>query len=451
MKNILLSVVAGAIFSASLYGFYSKNNDESTKTEASTLTETNVISSDFDNLVSLLAIQNQTNRNNQLRQFFIAYLRADNSSRIAPLIRPLEEANDRQLSFKIALSVWQELDNKALVNWLEKQTPHQDLDSALDNLLKQNSLTLEFSLAYAGKIHNDQDRFHHLSELITQNVLTHSKPIILWAIEKSYERDEWLALAFTTISTQSLIDAINSLPLLENANKEQRHLAIQTIMNNYKVGTFNSDNLLVIQSLTPVSIQLELIDALLPLLVQEPGLTVAELGNMISNLPPGITKDLFYEQIAMNWASKNPKEAAKYAVSLEGKTRELAVNGVVTSWLEDDLEATDAWLKTVDGNIDLAADTLGRGSAMLGNHQVAEEWIGAINDEHMKTVAILDVIHGWYTESPEAGIYHLVYQKHLTDDQKLELLQTIYPGESFDTPMAALDDIGRLEGLQPVF
>ena len=66
----------------------------------------------------------------------------------------------------------------------------------------------------------------------------------------------------------------------------------------------------------------------------------------------------------------------------------------------------------------------------------------------MRTDAIIDVLNRYYEESPESGIYHLVYQKSLTTKQKLDLLHQRYPGEVFLAPVDALNDIGRLENLR---
>ena len=119
--------------------------------------------------------------------------------------------------------------------------------------------------------------------------------------------------------------------------------------------------------------------------------------------------------------------------------------------MNQDLEATDEWLKSLDGNVDLAASTLGRGSAKLGNIEIADNWVNHIEEESLRTDAIVNVLQGYYAESPESGIYHLVFQKSLSTRQKLDLLHDIYPGEVFITPMDALDQIGRLEGLSSAF
>ena len=211
----------------------------------------------------------------------------------------------------------------------------------------------------------------------------------------------------------------------------------------------DTEALMAMQTLTPYKIREELIGALLPLFIQqEDGFTLNSLSSLIDSLNPGDAKDSYHELLALNWANKDPNEAARYAASLSGETRALAVNGVVDTWMKSDLESTDKWLKSLDGNIDLAASTLGRGSANLGNIQIADEWINHIEDEQLRTEAIIEVINGYYQESPEAGIYHLVYQKSLTTQQKLDLLHQKYPGEVFLSPMDALDNIGRLENLK---
>ena len=450
MKIFVILVSASTIFIGTIYTLYSKLENKNQESHISESEQKDDLLSELGQLKSLLDISNISERNIRMAQFISTHM-IGNESHIINLIGQLNHVPNRQLCYKLAFYEWQKFDVRAFSTWLKNKAPNLDFDSALINLLEQKLTLLTYRFNYADKISNEEYRRNHLTGLISDNISKDPESIILWSLEKNKKREKWFELSYEKLSIHSISDAITSLKTLKNGTNEQLHSAIQAIITHYQIGTSAQKNLLAIQSLLPMNIREELIGALLPLLIQEPNLKISDLGNLLEGLPPSGITNAFYEQVALNWASKDPQEAAKYVESLEGETKEIATNGVVTSWLQKDLEAADAWLKTIDGNVDLAANTLGRGSAMLGNHQIADEWISVIEDEHMKTVAILDVLHGWYTESPEAGIYHLVYQKHLTDEQKIELLQYIYPGEHFETPMSALDNIGRLEGLTPAF
>lgn len=401
-------------------------------------------------LSSLLQIDDLVERERQLKSYFSSRLKKDPKA-VLGLIARLNNRTDRELSYQVALLVWHRENIGALTNWLNTQAPTQDLDPALLALIELGltySSKLEFILLCTERLFDPDSQNEAISRLLTVWAVAEAERIILWSLTQDHERDKWLMQVFQRLTTNSLSDAITSLSLLQHGTPQQLRLAIQTIIDFYQVNTVDEQTLVAMQTLIPYSIREEIIGALLPLLVQENGLTLDNLVSLINSLESGDAKNSYREQLALNWAIKDPKEAAEYAASLSGEARTLAVNGVVSTWMQADLESTDQWLKTLDGDIDLAASTLGRGSANLGNVQIADEWINHIKDEQLRTEAIIDVINGYYQDSPEAGIYHLVYQKSLTTQQKLDLLHQKYPGEVFISPMEALDELGRLENLK---
>lgn len=462
MKNKFIYVISGFIVLSVVCVFAYIPGEKKTQTvtkknlqistEVAVLSVPTLISQTIENeqIEDLLAINNEFERDNRLELFFKRYI-PKNKLVAIDLIEQLYNPSDRQVCFKAALNIWHDVDDNTLSEWLVNQARKQDLDPALVSLVEKESSDLEYNLAYANKIFNEELRAKNLNHLINSWVTIKPNSIVLWALGlEQQEQNEWLELTFKLLTPYSLASAVNALPLLEAASQNQLQLSIQTIIDNYKIGGLNEDSYYAILYLSPSKIREELVMALLPLLVQEDELTKDNISSLLSLLPSEI-EGSYYELVALNWAKKDPVEAAEYAQSLQGEARKLAVNGVVNSWLEKDLSAADQWLKTLDGNIDLAASSIGRGSAKRGNVQIADDWLNAIEDEKLRIRTIAGVMRDWYKESPEAGIYRLVYQKSLTVQQKLDLLHEAYPGEVFQSPVEALDEIGRLEGLQSVF
>lgn len=449
MKKVLIPAVICGLVLGVTYLFPSITDDSNAEINSSPQVKTITETSEYSELIAILAVTNSSERDYRLQQFFTGYI-SESPYDAIEMIKQLDNLPDRQVSYKIAMLIWHNTDMRSLLEWLENETPDPSLDIALVELSQMDLLEMKYGLTYAEKIFDDRIQETQLSRLISDWVLIDPEKIVLWSTN-SNQRDAWLSLAFKILTIDSIDSAINALSALETGTPDQRYIAIQTIIDNYRFGKITPETITLMQSLIPYEIREEVIGALLQLIAQEEWVTLDDLNTLLNSLLPGSIQDAYHEQVALNWAIKDPVEAAKYAQTLTGSARELALNGVVTSWIQTDLEATDEWLKTLDGNLDLAANTIGRGSAKLGNIAIADNWINHIEDEKIRTEAIIDVIDGWYEESPEAGIYHLVYQKSLTSQQKLDMLHQIYPGEVFITPEDALNDIGRLEGLQSPF
>lgn len=449
MKKIVIPVAVFGLVFATVYFLSASSRDSNSDVGDQTSHKPLTATSDTSEFQSLLKISDVIDRDRRLEQFFTRQMQ-NNQSHALMAIGQLPSTKLRQDSYKIALKVWSKQDPIAFRHWLEINAPNPDLDPALLYLLEAGSPDLELVLLYAEKVFDERVRNTKLGLLIAEWSLIKTEQTILWALAIDKDRDDWLALSFERLTLDSLTKAVMSLSILESGSPDQIHLAIQTIIDNYKLGFGDIESLAAMESLIPYEIREELIGAMLPILILEEELTLADLDTLLSSLLPGGIKDSYHEQVSLSWAQRDPREAASYAETLTGETRDLAVNAVVSSWMHNDLESTDAWLRTLEGNLDLAANTLGRGSASLGNIEIADTWLNQIENGDMRTEAITDVIRGWYDEDPKSGIYHLVYQENLSKQQKLNLLHEIYPGEVFISPNEALDNIGRLEGLRPV-
>lgn len=406
--------------------------------------ETKVYKSDTE-LQALLAISDLVERERQLNHFFAENMR----------VRPLQtleaieltpSQKDRILLYRFAFDGWYSLDASAVFLWFASERRDKDLVSTLKILLKKSEV-LEHSLMFASALTPSSIKEEFLMALFEEWILKNPQEILRWSL-KNAEVNKWIFQAFKVMTQQSMATAIRSLSYLVSQNNIVLKTAIQAIIDNYGLGEMNAEALLALEQLTPYLLKEELISALLPLLANDENVTLADIYKLINSLAAGSFRDSLHELVALNWAEKKPQEAAKYAESLTGETRELALNAVVTAWIDQDLEAADEWLKDVKGDIDLAAMTIGRGSARLGNVQISDEWLGHIVDPQIRTEAVLDVIKTYYERSPESGVYHLIYQQNLTKQQKLEILHQMYPNESFAEPVDALNNLGRLENLK---
>ncbi len=324
-------------------------------------------------------------------------------------------------------------------------------DKLFINMVNDNTVDLTNKLNLAETISDDSRRNKTLSKLIHQKVFTDTEEIIRWSIEQKEHREEWLELVFTILSNSMFTSAIQSLTFLHDSSLTQQRLAIQTIIDNFKIGNINNtDNILPLFSLTPNELRSEAVYALLPLLVQEKNLNFDDLNRMTALLSDKV-EDSYYEQLTINWASRDPNQAAKYAEKLHGNARHFAINGVIKSWAKKDLDAANNWLTTIEDDQDLIAETMGYEAAKKGNVQLANEWANKIKDSKLQFNAISYLIRYWYKESPEAGIFRLVFQQSLTTQQKLSLLHEVYPDEVFISPLDAFNNLERLEGLESVF
>lgn len=411
--------------------------------------EVSVLSPIHADLLMILEINNKLEKVNQLNQFFLEHMGKD-ALKILLFISNLNNASDRQLSYDLALAVWFSNDAYAMTQWLSNESPREDFDLALRHLIVASS-RLENSLLFAEKMYTENIRKDEITRLFKEWVSLDAKQIVHWSIASGKDSVTWLRLAFTLFNNESHLTAIQNLAYMNAENIVQVSSALQIMIDNYTFGIVKDDALVALHALTPYKIREEAIVALLPLYANEKHLDLDMITALVDGLLPGTLQDELYELLALNWVNKNPSEAGELAQSLTGDIRAQALSAVAGSWAKKDLRSADEWLKTVNGNIDLASGTIARESAILGNTQISDEWLDDIIEEDIRDAAIKDVLQSYYQESPAAGIYHLVYQKNLTVEKKLQLLHEIYPDEFFLSPNQALDEIGRLEGLQGVY
>jgi len=446
-KNVIL-ISTGFIITIVLAVFYTFTNDSKPDANQAKIPEAALPSAYFD-LQGLLALPNTPEKTQKLNQFFTENM-LNGPLKTLAIIAKLDSLADKQLCYDLALAIWFTHDVTALSQWLKNESSRIDLDPALNNLIFVSS-SAKNSLLFADKISGVTTREQELTRLFDKWISTSTEHVIHWAIEKRPDSNTWLILAFKLLSMESHTKVISSLSFLNVDNLEQVRTALQTIIDNYTFGTISEDALIALQTLEPYAIREEAIAALLPLLANEKHLSIASITAVLESLVAGELKDKLQELLALNWANKNPEEAGLFAQSLTGDARAHALSAVAESWAKQDLEAADEWLKTMTGNLDLASSSIAREAAKLGNIQISDEWIDDIIEEEIRDEAIEEAIQTYYKESPASGIYHLVYQKNLTTQKKLQLLHEIYPNEHFLTPNQALDEIGRLEGLTSGF
>lgn len=446
-KNITL-IALGSTITIVFAVFYIFSN-ESKSSMSQTITHETALPSAYFDLKNLLALSNTPEKTQQLDQFFTENM-LNSPLKTLTIITKLENLSDRQLCYDLALAKWFTTDAMALIQWIKNEPPRIDLDPALNNLIVISSL-VKNSLLFADKISTNIVREQELTRLFDKSISKNTEQVIHWSIEKRPDSNAWITLAFKLLSIESHIKAINGLRYLNADNMMQVRTALQTIIDNYTFDIINEDALLALQTLEPYAIREEAIAALLPLLVNEKHLSFASITALLESLNPGELKNELQQLLALNWTNKNPEEAGLFAQSLTGDARAHALSAVAESWARQDLEAADEWLKTLTGDLDLASSSIAREAAKLGNIQISDEWLDDIIEEDIRDAAIKEAIQTYYKESPASGIYHLVYQKNLTTQKKLNLLHEIYPNEHFLTPNQALDDIGRLEGLTSGF
>lgn len=451
MKKLTALITFPCILAVAFYAFHflSKNSEPNTSQIGHVKNIKSALPSAFFDLQNLLSNNALEERKHQLNQFFTQHM-ASNPQETLAIIAQLNKLSDRQLCYDIALAVWFPQNTAALSQWLTTASPRADLDPALKNLTLV-SPQVKNALFFADKISMKTIREEEITRLFNKSISTDTEQVVKWSIEKRHDSNTWIALAYKLLLAESHTKAIKSLGYLNADNLVQVRTALQAIIDNYTFDIINTNALRTLQTLEPYPIREEAIAALLPLLANEKHLNIADITAVLGSLFPGELKDKLQELLALNWTDKDPNEAANFAQSLTGDARAHALSAVAESWARKNLEAADEWLKTVDGDLDLASSSIAREAARLGNVQISDEWLDDIIEEDVRDAAIKESIQTYYKESPASGIYHLVYQKNLTAQKKLNLLHEIYPNEHFLTPNQALDEIGRLEGLTSAY
>ena len=398
-------------------------------------------------LIDLLNIENKDERRSKLKIFFDQHIE-DNPFETVSIIEGLFDSSHRQLSFEIALLVWAENDKKQFHHWLSEKVPNVDLDQALTTLIQRYSASHQTVLVYADKLSDSTKRQSAIETVLQVWVLEDSTEAIQWAVAQKKESKTWVTFLFETLTNKAPVLAISSLPQLEGADQGLLDLAIKTIAVNLKPEQVNDELIAEIIGLESYDIHEGVVAALIDSLegsVKEKDqlISLAHLAELIETLTPGDGKDQLIKLLARNWVSIDPFEAAKYAESFTGDARIIAVDGVVTSWSRSDPAYASEWLETLDGNIDIPANTLARGSANIGHIEVADKWLNNIQDIDIRTTAINDVVNEFYDADPRTGLHYLVYQKSLSEKQKLGFLHQVYPERVFISSQAAYLELSR--------
>ncbi len=400
------------------------------------------------NLSTIIAIEDEKERQHQLTQYF------NKAMLVKPLdaIKGIEQLKNQQYKeygYQFALLAWSNSNLDALLNWLQKLEPNPIMDSALLKLIDAHSSDITLAVEIAEQISDMPVRVEAISNLATRWAESNPQEALLWAFNATkQENNQWIELVMDIFAKNDIAGAISALSQFDGADQEKIHTAIQMIINRFDPGLLNANTLASIESLTPEDMRALVIGALLPLLIASELLSLNDLDRLIGQLAPGDIKDQLYQDLASSWVYEDPQEAIAYANSLSGITRDVTINAVIANWMVEDLEATDAWLGTLDENIDIVSDTLGRGAAEQSHIEISDKWLDAIENNEMRTKASIDVVRSYYNDDVAAGIYHLVYQKNISTQIKLNILHELYPNEVFITPREVLDELGRLEGLR---
>jgi len=369
----------------------------------------------------------------------------ENAAEPISLIEELTYSKDRSRCYEIALLAWFDHDPVSLSQWIADQPYNEDIAPVLPTLIELSISNPENAIHYASKILSRSLRNEYLNTLIALWLETDPTGTIYWSLETQQEGNKWLALAFDTLSKQSIPEAVTSLTLLKSASAEQVNISIQSIINHSDKDNINANTLLIIEALEPYVIREQLIKDLLPVLISNDNITLEDLDDLQRNLLPGELKNTIQHDIAYHWMSKHPEEAAQYIESIEeDHVRTQSINTLVSYWVQTDPEATSTWVSTLNDDINISAVTLGNAFADRGNIQMAQLWFNKIDNEPIRTKAIYDVISFWFELDPVASVHNLVAQELLSKQQKLDMLLQLYPNQEFTDPNEILDNLEQL-------
>lgn len=445
MKYFFLGFVILALLG--LRGFNAYLTSDTAQSDAEQIAAEKVVTlppSLLQELNELLSRKDESSGLDALYAFFTEQLQL-HPIQVVRLIQQLGGVEDRELSYRVALDIWDDLDQSALLSWLETSQLHNEFDPALWHLANKSYSLYSVRIVYATNILDSSKRSDTVETLLADWTLIQPEEAILWSLQ-SKEAKQNLILVFDSLVSSDLLLAISLSSLLEGGDDLLVDAAIDIIARELAAGNFDSQTITAIQTIRSYEIREKLVGVLVVALFEGQETPLADIDLLISTLMPGEFQDELKGLLAKNWVFNDPVEAAEYAASLEGENRESAIEGVISSWLETDLEKAHEWLVTVEGNLDLAANTLARGSATLGNMEIADNWLNYVEDDQMRTQAINDVVSEWYQRDPKVGLHYLVYQENLSVQQKLSVIHNWFPDRTFVSPEQALIQLNR-EGI----
>lgn len=396
-------------------------------------------------LIDLLYIENSIERQRQLESFFAEQM-LNRPFETIETIKQLNDSSHRRLCFKIALLLWVDTNRGQFHQWLSEMIPNVDLDKVLVTLIERNKSNHRTALIYAEKIADTSKHQSFISNILKVWVLDKPDQAIEWALSQSEGSEAWIALLFQTLTTQAPILAISSLSQLEGAGEELLNLAIAAVVSNLAGDQVNDDLIAAIIALDSYNVHESLVAALIESLEnsgkeKDQMISLAHLAELIETLLPGEAQGQLRKLLAQSWAKIDPYAAAEYAESLDGEARIFAADGVVATWSKTDPGYASEWLETMEGNIDIPANTLARGAANVAHMEVADRWLNNIKDAKLRNKAINDVVNEWYAGDPRTGLHYLVYQKSLSEQQKLGFLHQVYPDRVFISSKVAYEQL----------
>ena len=135
---------------------------------------------------------------------------------------------------------------------------------------------------------------------------------------------------------------------------------------------------------------------------------------------------------------ENRTLAIKYAESLQAPSKDYAIDAIVNHWAKDELEKCDELLETVNGAIVLAKSSMALFAIDDSDLGLADKWLDRIENEEKWIETSFGIIDKWYNTEEKAGLYYLTFHKHLSPQQKLQILATWYPDKVFLTSEHAI-------------
>lgn len=433
--TLLLFISLGYVYLSSDDPSVSLNDNDVAPIEAVELPE---------QLQQILKIVDDLQRQQQLDTLFNYWMKFDPLDAIAS-IQDLSDADQISESYNAALLSWSNLDNAEFETWLAVQKPNSDLDMALISLIQSVGTDYSQAILYAEKISSSLKQELALKALLPKWVEASPGQATDWVLSSLDSSEQWLIFLFETLTQTNPELAISTLSAFANTSDAQITLTIETIVANLNLEQLSPDLIIAIKTMAPYAIREEFIAALIPALFKGKKSSLEEIESLISSLLPGRFRDELSFALALNWSFVDPLVSSKYAESLTGEARDHALDAVVRVWLSDDLAAANEWLKTVEGNVDLAAGSLSRGSAGQGNLSIADKWSKRMEDVEARTEVVYDVFQNMYNRNPLVGTSYVIENPLLSREQKMEWLTEAGPNRFYANPAEAFAEYEQAE------
>jgi len=264
-----------------------------------------------------------------------------------------------------------------------------------------------------------------------------------WIVSKDKGLEQRLATVFQKISIEKPEQALPTLSLLQEQNNSEALVAsaIEHFSSAIYSSKITKKMYADIKTLTPYSLREQLITALIPRLFEtneSNESSIKQLRLLVESLKVSDQRTQLEHGITYNTMLENRQLAIKYAESLQAPSKDYSIDAIVKYWAKDELEKCDQWLETVDGTIDLAKSSMALLSIDDSDLGLADKWLDRIENDEKRVNASFDVIDKWYNTEEKAGLYYLTFHKHISSQQKLQVLATWYPDNVFLTAEHAI-------------